>query len=324
MNIDFKKIVKRSWEIVKHNKILWILGMLLGGASVGSGGGGGSYNFDSSDVDKIRNSDFIEGDQIISGINSFLTSLSNVIAKIPPYIWILIFVIFITVVIIGIIINLYINNWAEGAVIGLVNGAEKGEEISFRKGTIYGVRYAKRLILISIVPGLIYFLILITFGLLIVLSLFFPVPILNIILAIVFGLVLLFFMLTGSLFLSLLKIISFRIVVIEDKDYLEAYKEALIFVKKAFIEIIIQGVINYGLGCGFGCLYIIFLIFLIGIIILGFVIHLGVGLPLAVLGLIFLIASGLLVGFFNAFKSANWTLLYRQVKEKQKEENNAK
>ena len=324
MNIDFRKIIKRSWEIIKKNKILWILGMLLGGASVGSGGGGSGYDFDSSDVDKIKNSDFVDGDQLTSAIDSFLTSLSEVIAKIPPYIWILIIVTLISVIILGIIVKIYLNNWAEGAVIGLVNGAEKGEEISFRKGAIYGIRFAKRLVLISIVPGLIYFLILIAFGLLIVFSLLFPVPVLNIILAIIFGFILIFFMLIGSLFLSLLKIISIRIVVVEDKDYLEAYKEAFTFVKKAFLEIIIQGVINYSFGCGFGCLYLIFLIVIIGIIILGFFIHVGLGLPLALLGLLILIVSGVFVGAFNSFKSANWTLLYKQVREKQKEGDNAK
>lgn len=321
MNIDFGKIIKRSWEIVKKNKILWILGMLLGGASFGGGGGSG---FDGSNFSKLRNSGSVQTNQLASTIESFFDKVLSVINQIPLYIWLIIIITVIIVVLLGIIINIYVNNWAEGAVIGLVNGAEKGEEISFRKGASYGIRFAKRLILISIVPSLIYFLILITFGLLTALSLFFPVPVLNIILAIVFGLALLFFMLVGSLFLSLLKIISFRIVVVEDKDYLEAYKKAFIFVKKAFIEIIIQGVLNYAIGCGFGCLYTILILLIIGIIILGFIIHLGVGLSLAVFGLIILIASGVFIGAFNAFKSANWTLLYRQIKEKQAEGKNAK
>lgn len=318
--MDFGKIIRRSWQIVKHHKILWILGMLLGGMGIGGTGSGG--NFNRSDLDQLRQK--TEVSQSLDALSSFVSRVIAVVDRTPLYIWITLSVILLLVIGIGIIIRIYVNNWAEGAVIGLVNGKENEKEITFREGAKYGIKFAKRLILISIVPSLIYLLFILSLIITIVGSLLISVPVLNIVLPIILGIVLVLFIFLGSLFLALLKTISFRIVVIEDRGCLEAYQQAFMVVKKAFINIIAQGLINYGLGCGFGCLYLIFLVLVIGIIIIGFIINPGIGFSLVTPGIILLILSGVLVGGFNAFKSANWTLFYREIRVKQEDAINGK
>lgn len=313
--MNYERNLRRSWEIIKKNKVLWILGMLLGGAGSSFNGGGGGNSGNSFLREDFYTNEPIS--QFLENTVSFFVKLEQSLSTIPLYVWLTLGIILLILIIFLIAISIYLSNWAEGAVIGSMNSYENGEKITFRTAAKYGIKNAKDLIWISLVPGLIFSLLLIIFVLIMLLGLILPVDLLKILWFCGWGIFLFILILVGAFFLTYLKIISFRIVVIEEKRYWEAYKESFKIVKKSFLPLFLQGLINYVVGCLFGCFYLIAILIIIAVIAIGFIVHPGVGLSLIIPGVIFLIFSSVATGAFKAFESGTWTLFYRQLKEQE-------
>ena len=315
--MNYEKILRSSWKIIKNNKVLWILGMLLGGAGfIGSGSG---WNFNSSDIRSFSEEVSIgDSERVPAALRLFASDVLSAMTKVSPWVWALILVLFVVVVAIGVVIRICIKNWAEGAIIGLVNDCEEGKQITFRRGALHGVQTIKRLILISIIPYFICFGLIFVLGFVILLG-FWVSPLVGVMWAFPLGTILILVVTFGFWGIKLLEIIAFRIVAIEDQSYREAYKNAFYIVKKYLIEMIVQGVINWSLGCGFGCLYMMGLLILVVPVIISFVIHPFLGFSFLLPVLLIFALVGVFVGAFNAIKSANWTLFYNELKKKEKE-----
>ena len=313
--MDYNKILKKSWQIVKSNKILWILGMLLGGGlGSGSGGGGGSGSGDGGSNTGV-NSGSIVDNSFYNNFVSFLEKAFEVVKNVPIYVWISLGVIFLLMIIFSIIVSVVVRNWAEGAVIGLVDKEEAGEKMTFQSAGRLGMKSLKDLIWISIVPSLIFFLIVAVITIIIVLLAL--IPKIGIVLAALMGIPLVLVVIFGSLVMGMIRVLANRVAVIEGENYWESYRQAFVLVKKSFFQMVGLGIINYLIGCGLSCLYLLVVIILILIVVIGFLIHWGVGVPLLLPALVFFVFSLLFIGAFNSFRSTSWTLFYKELKAQQ-------
>ena len=115
--MNYEKILRSSWKIIKNNKVLWILGMLLGGAGfIGSGSG---WNFNSSDIRSFSEEVSIgDSERVPAALRLFASDVLSAMTKVSPWVWALILVLFVVVVAIGVVIRICIKNWAEGAIQG--------------------------------------------------------------------------------------------------------------------------------------------------------------------------------------------------------------
>src|SRR5688572_19088774 len=78
-NIDYGKIIKRSWELTWKNKWLWVMGLVLAvfGGGAGSSGGGGSSSSNSSNINLPEASP----SPIPGNLESFQHQTSNVLGE---------------------------------------------------------------------------------------------------------------------------------------------------------------------------------------------------------------------------------------------------
>lgn len=131
--MDYGNLLKRSWDVVWHNKFLFILGFLAALGSGGTNGGGGqgnfNYTFDSSDVP------------------------AETLARVHE-LWAQYGALVIGVVCLGIIIGLVL--WlvrlvAQAGMISAVDRIETGEKVTFSEAFSAGVSKLGRMVGINVV-----------------------------------------------------------------------------------------------------------------------------------------------------------------------------
>lgn len=300
--MDYFKLVKRAWEIVKKYKFLWFFGLFLGGFSFGSGS-----SFNGSVDNYSKNIDRRQAVEIFENIYDFLFSNLVVIGTI-----LLIFLFLFLLVI-------FLKTVSQGAIIAAVNNIEKKEKINFTKSFKLGLKYFWKVLAIEIIFGAVIFLSLLLLAT--------PVIFLFVLEMIVRGIALM--LLALAIFIPLMIIIGFtsvytlRFIIIKDKGIFESIKSGLQLFKNnlasSFIIYFILLAINI----------IITIISVIGIIT--FVLLIGI--PMAIIGILIypvmgiigaiLLISGsvlLLMAIFfflnmiiNSYKSTLWTLTFREL-----------
>lgn len=284
--MDLDNIIKRSWTLARSYRSLWGLGII---ASLAGG------NFSSS-----------------SNIYEFgqkQTSTS---------------IILITAVLLVILITLiYIGYSAKAGLILSVNDIESGDKApGFKKSFHKGRRFAWRLFGLNLLVGLIILGILAGLSVPVILSLLISQSLGSIILAIILG--------TLALIVFVVFVIYYKIIlqIAERAATIKSYPilEALHFGRRVFRaernNIIVVWLISVALGFAYSFVILLGLLavgaalFGIGyLIFLGFQ-NLGAliyGIPV---GLALLVALFIVGGFFSAFISSYWTLVYRALETK--------
>lgn len=324
--MDILQIYKKAWEIVKNNKVLWVFGMILvvfagGGANFSSGS-----NFSKlGDFTKSTNGSTKEiFDQFPNQVN--FVPLGNyfkdLFLSVPTGLYIALGFGVLVAVILGLIISLVVGSWAKAAAIGAINLAFDGKPVTLREGSQYGINNFKRIIWLSLVPWLLYSLgvffiggILAGFVVLLSRSFLIFLPIVFLSLALVAAVLVM-------LAISATLIWAERVAVIEGKEAKAAFWEGWRLVKKYFGEMLLLGLGNCFLNCCLGSLIAGVIVLLIGIAIGIFAINKGLGwlfiMVIILIVLPIILLSVLISGIYKIFNWTTWNILYRQVREKDK------
>lgn len=335
--MDYYSILRRSWEIVKKHKVLWVFGLVLASFSGSTGSGGGNSSSSTKDLQKI----FEQKDQIppqtgekISQILGAMTSdpkafFLSLIQSIPPAFWVAFVVGVVAAVLFYLVLGIFMRNWAKGALFTLAAEADANNEVSLRKGSLQGLRAWKRLFISHLILGggfVVSFLIIgvviaIIFGISSIAKFLVLVPALLTIFAIFAFFIALVVVMVWSVYTDLS-------ISLEDMPWKRALKYSWHLTKKYFWQTLMMGGINIGIGCLSSIIVLVVLGLFIGAVVVtgltGFALRnvigdpttLLVGLPLVGILLVALLAVlGLFGGILQAFTSTNWVLFYGELKK---------
>lgn len=311
-SIDFVEIIKKSFRYIWKYKYLWLLGLLAGGGGMGFQNSG--YTMSGTDFNNLKDFEPFKnsGDVSIQNIGSMSGRVLGVDSGINTTIWL---VLAITALALAVLF-IYLSISARGAIVSSVAQIDSGKDLSFSQAWRRGYRYFWRILLLSILFGLIIFIPVLVLGGIIVGLILLKLTVTAIILGLLFLLVFIAF----AIYLSLIIPYSERILILENVSSLKSIAEGLKFFnrnwKNAILMYLILMALNIGAGItlviGFGTIMVVLV--LIGLLfyaintvllwIFGFLAG------LAVLGLL-LLASGII----QSYNSTAFTLTYREIKK---------
>lgn len=130
--MDYGKIIKRAFEITRKHPFLWVFGFII---ALVSGGSNFNYSYQSGGED-----------QAFAKLGSF--AVTYLVAVI---------IVILLVLLIGLILWI-VSLMAEGGLVSCVKKIEKGEETSLGDGFSVGAHYFWRILALSVVLGLVIFI----------------------------------------------------------------------------------------------------------------------------------------------------------------------
>ena len=323
INISYQAIIKRSWELTKKNKWLWVYGLALiifGGSSGNGGGGGGGSS--SQKTPKEAPADLPEKtSQVLGQTADFLQQIKDWAASVPVYIWVLIVLGILAVAVVYVAIAWMARSWAKsGLIIGL-EMADKGETATLANTSSLALGKTKKMMVLGLISALMFFLLIV--GVMIAM-------VTGVILAKISPLAYLIMIIAGLVFIILsflmgvLSIYAERLVVLHYFSPWEAWKTGFYYSRMFFIPTVKMGCLNNLIGCGVGCLVIILLGILLGIpgaVIFipifknGFVftkLIWGIA-SMSIFLFLFAWAGFLIQAVFAVFKFGTWNLFFKQI-----------
>lgn len=322
-------ILKRAFNITVNYRVLWIFGILLaltmgGGGGGGNGGGSGSHTGTTNPPFNGQNP-FGQFPQITPAMISTLIAVG---------------IGFACLLFLMIAIGSIVRYVAETSVIRMVDRHEKdGEKLGFRAGFRLGwSRAAWKLFLLDLLVALVFLaglLVLLVIAGLPLLTLLIknaqPLQVVAGILSAGMFLLVIAATILTALALSLIMNFSRRAVVLEDLGVRESLQRGFLIVKGRLGDIILMGVMMFGLGLAFTLVIIpvILAVVVVAALIGGlpallagsitnifvqgaapWVVGVLVGLPIFLI--IVIIPSTLIRGWQLIFTSSTWTLTYRE------------
>ncbi len=308
------KIYQQALSLVKNNRWLWVLGLIL--VSFTGGGFNFTYFFQLEDFLPVKTPpvDFYQ-----ANYNPVLDYVKSLFFSIPPSLYLIWGGFVILALFLSLVLNFIIGSWAYGATIGALNAVYDQKKINLQKAAFYGLRSWQHILWLRLVPWFLYFLILVLVGGLLFVS--YVVLIDTFLRYFVVLLMVVLFLLgfLAGLAMVMIQIWAKRIAVIENKNGWDSFKAGWQLVKKHFFSMLFLGTAN----CFLSCLSMIFWLGIVGVSLGGgfflFFLNKQLGLVfggfaiLAILSLILL--SSLIFGIYKIFNYATWNILYRQIKE---------
>ena len=322
--MDHFKIIRRALETTWRYRALWLFGAILALTSGGRGNGGGGS----------------------SGGNVTLPGPENTFPGIDgagPPVWLILTIIGIIVILalafgIASVIARYLS---ENALIKMVDAREESEtEYGVKDGFRLGwSRSAWRFFLIDLVvflPPILLFILALAFGaspLLLWVTERQVLGIIGTIMAIGLLFIILLLFIVLFVILTLLRHFFLRVAALEGKGVFDAMREGFALVRRHVGDVLLMGLIMFGLGIAFTLLSIpvILMLVVFGLLagglpalLLGgltsiffegavpWIVGLIVGLPLFFL--VFGVPALFLGGLYETFKSTTWTLTYRELR----------
>lgn len=296
--MDYGDILKKSYQLTKKHKILWLLGMLIGGGS----SCGGNYSFgDLNDTDFGRD---------LSDKFDFSVFIDY---------W---YIIALIILLLGlfVLVVMIISIMARGGMYHGVKQAQEDKKVSFKESFIFGARKFWRVLGIQLIMaaaiGAVVFVLILPAALL------FIIPIIGWIV----GAILIFLAILIILALSLVFALLINFVncyaVLEDKKIIESIKSGWNLLKKNLGDSIIMALILFGIGLGAGIVILISLFFVLAIFGgIGFLAYLvfkwiGVAIVIGVALLILTIIGLFLKGILNVFTYSCWVYTWKELIDK--------
>jgi hypothetical protein len=312
-------LYSKAWQIIKHNKILWIFGAAIGGAN---------YSGSADISDLFRFSEFFEkdadkGKEIAAVLGAAATNteyfISLLFASVPIYLWIILAIEFILLIVVSIIIGIIYKSWANGALLVNIDLCIKGSKATIREASEKAFTLLKPLIWLDVIPALILTIITI-FSILIMLFAVSncPTPVLPIIIFILFLVIASLGYAWIMLYTTL--IWATRKVVTENTPAKIALTTGYKIAKKKFWATLLLAFVNNLLAALIiGVPLALVMVILIGGLfssayapgILFYVIII-----INILIFIFIVAATVAGGIINAFKATVWSLAYQNIKGK--------
>lgn len=323
-NWDISEIYKKSWHIIKNNKILWLFGMAMAGASTGSFS---NSNFNSKDLDSLKNLFQNNTGTTTDAVTKTLgaattdvyTTLSNIFFSVPIWMYILLALGVLLLILISIILGIIYQSWVNGALIDGVSQANSNQKPTISSCSHAAFPAIKGLIWVQLVPSILFFLVsitvfvILTFAIILLPSFSKAIPILVMVVAI-------FAFIAGWLFLTLTQIWASRTIVLDQKPASQAFSKSFQVVKKRFWHMLGLGIVNTVLSILVTIIMVIPIIMVVGVGVFGMI--LGASSPSIIVALVsigavflllFILGSMILGGILNSFKSSTWTLAYKHI-----------
>lgn len=319
-------LYKKSWEFIKKNKVSWIFGSLVAGATSSfSGGSHARLNSkDLKDFQDIFNNFSSPKAQSFNTVlgnttSSFSETLGHIFSQIPIFFYVALGIEVIALILVGIVISLVLKAWAEASLLQTIELSIDKKEVSITNASHLAFKSIKSLLWLYIVPSGILF---VSAGIvfLILVLLIVKGPIFLRIVSIGIMVISILIVLLLSLFLSYARVWAVRKVVIDKKQAKEALFGGLKIAKKKFWAMSLLGFVN-----GLAAFFVIGIpIGILAALLLGGVFSYNSNAPLAisliVTGaisiLLFLCIMPLLTGVITAFKAAVWSFAYKNIRGK--------
>ena len=294
--MDYGKILKRAVEITWRNKALWLFGFLLAlfGGGWGSGGGQGiQYRMDASELAR------------------------------PQWAWGLVLLILVLVMI---VISVVLGNISRGALIGMVREVEETGTTSTRSGWRSGRSRLWSLIgidLVTAIPAFIFALLLMAIALaplLLLLAERRVLTVLGILLTVLLGLGVLAVLIIAGIALSILRELAYRHCVLEGKGVWQSIRDGyhtvrahlrdaglmwlllLVIDLATGVVVFPLAAVGFGLAAAVGAATSTATQSTTGAIVIVLLLALPALVVMAVVG-----------GVYLVFRSAAWTLAYREL-----------
>ena len=321
---NYESIIRRSIQLTKKSKWLWVYGASIAAFSGGSGGNisNATSGFDST-PENIENFPQ-EGAQVLSEATSYFT---NWITTVNPTTWILLMISFLLFVGFSAIVALIISNWAKAALIHGLNEANREKEVNLTETSRVGLSKLKNMIYLTIISSLVIFAAIISFiiiALLItILASFLPEGGPTYAIYLIFGILGIIIGAVSFVILTFVPIYADRLIVLENFKPWHAYKTGFSLAKGAFLPTIIMGFINSIISSALGCLATLVSGLVVGAPSLFLIIwpairdrslpNLSQVLVLLVFIILFLQLNLLIRGILVVFRYGNWNLLFAEV-----------
>jgi len=336
--MDQIKILKRALNIMVNYRVLWVFGILLALTTGGSSGnGGGQFSGDGPD----NGSDF-NWDNPFGKFPEVTPEVMNAI--------IAALIVFACVIFMLIVIGTIVYYISETALIRMVDRYENdGQELSAREGFRLGWSSAAwKMFLMDLLTGLAFLAAFFTALMIIALPLLFwltestPLRILGTFLSVGLLFMLIFVTILTVLALGLVMLFAHRAVAIEDLGVIESIRRGYHIVKARLVDIIIMGLLMFGLGILWGLVMIPVLLAIVLVAVLAgglpallvggiaslftdgavpWIIAAIVGAPIFLV--VVAIPALLVEGWQQVFSSSAWTLTYREALALMKTQENA-
>lgn len=321
--MDHIRIIKRAFSTTVSYRALWVFGILValtsggsGGGGNGGGGGGGSGGPGTGPFPQTQIPPEVVSSLIVAGIVFLcIVLLLSAAAIVARYV-------------------------AETALIRMVDQHEAtGVKVGVRQGFRLGwSRAALRMFGLDLLVGVSMVLAFLLLGLVAASPLLVwltdspPAQVLGTVVAVALGLVVIFALVIASIALSLLAQFWHRAVVLEQQPVREALRRGWHLMRQRLGDVIVMGLIVFGLGLGWAIVLIPVVFLLLAVAAVGgglpalltyaiasliaqgatpWVAAIIVGLPIFIV--IMAVPLAVLGGLMQTFLSSTWTLTYREL-----------
>ncbi|MFA6027658.1 MAG: hypothetical protein WC752_01910 [Patescibacteria group bacterium] len=296
--MNYGDILKKSYQLTKKYKILWLLGLLIGGGSSYSG----NYSFSGLGDSELGN----------DLTNEFDFSI------IQDY-WYIVAVLML-LVLLFVLVAAVISIMARGGLFHGVHQAQEDKKPSFKESFYVGAGKFWRVLSIQLamvaVIGAVICVLIIPAALLMI------IPVIGWVIGGLLLIVAILLIIVLSLTFALLSNYIYCYAVIENQTIVQSIKSGWALLKKNLGESIIMALIIYGIGFG-AALVIIFSLILILAIFggVGFLLYLafkwiGVGIAAAIALIVLMVIGLLLRGVLNVFTYSCWVYTFKELKGK--------
>lgn len=296
---DYVGNIKKAFEVVRHNRYLWYLGILAGGGTMtfNSGGNPGAIL-----EDQDPNTAFID------------TLWADVLNWAQTHLMLVVFGVFVVVLIS--LIFIVLSNMARAGLVQSVHLISDNKKSSFLEGMKFGWHKWWRVFKAGLLVGLVVMLIVAVFAALTI-TLYFLNLVAGVLFTIFVDLPVLIFMIV---FVGLVTEYSLRYICLNDMGTIASLKSGYNLIKTKKKETVLIWLMTVVIGMLSG-IVLVMAMFLVGLILflLGVVIYLlshiagviYIGVTLAV----FIFAIVLAGGFVTSFISTYWTLSFKQIEK---------
>ena len=341
--MEYGRIIKRAWYVTWHNKILWVFGILaaLFGGTSGSGNHGSARPQGAQVIMNMQNHGQWQGMPPYLGPGPWggppLGRLGMGMQEMLPAMLAIMGVLLIVGLILY-VIGLVVRYTSYGSLIGMVDEIEESETTTFRSGLAKGWKRLLHLLATDLILGILTFVVtmvvLVAIGLVAALPLvpgivmvsagrgMIAVGVILIVLGALIGaLLLLLYIMAISALTSLVRHYAFRASVLDQAGIIEGLTSSMRLIKSRARESVLMWLLMAVIELALGIVTIP-----LGLLALGGIVGPGAvmlastgsvvaGILAALPGLLIVIlVSSVIGGVYFVFRSAAWTLTFRELK----------
>lgn len=325
-NWDISDLYRKSWQIIKNNKVLWLFGM----AAVTFSSGSSRSNISSDNFDSVikffqNNGSTTTSDKITQVLGAstsspFTETLRSLFFSVPLWFYILLGISVLLLILVNVVLGVIYQAWVSGSLISGVYSASTDQKPTINQSSNQAFTSIRGIIWLNIVPYLTFFLIaailftVLIFSIVLLPSIAKAIPIILTVLAVITFLI-------GLLFINLTQIWASRRVILDKKPAKESFWSSFKMVKKKFWHMVLLAIVNTMISIGVMVIMAIPILIGGGVAVFSFIfskpnpslipILIGIGI---LIFLIYTVGYTILSGIVNSFKASVWTLAYNHIK----------